>query len=101
MGDASTNVESDLILKYKFKKIDFLKIGHHGSNTSTSKEFISNVNPVNSIISVGKNNRYGHPKTEVLDILEGANTNIYRTDYLGTIEVKINKSGYKIRTYAP
>jgi competence protein ComEC len=97
MGDASINVEKYLLEKYTFNNIDFLKVGHHGSNTSTSSDFINTIKPKYSIISVGKNNRYGHPKEEVLDILK--RTNIYRTDLNGTIEVKINKSSYKIKTY--
>jgi competence protein ComEC len=99
MGDASINVEKDLLKTYNLTKIDFLKVGHHGSNTSTSAEFIKKIKPTYSIISVGKNNRYGHPKAEVLKILE--ESNIYRTDLSGTIEVKINKNKFKISTCAP
>ena len=62
MGDAGEKRENDILEKYDLKNIDFLKIGHHGSNTSSSKEFISKVKPKYSLISVGKNNRYGHPK---------------------------------------
>lgn len=97
MGDAGVSKEKDILLDYKLNKIDFIKIGHHGSNTSTSKEFIEKISPKHSIISVGKNNRYGHPKQSVLDILESSK--IYRTDLEGTIEIKLNKKGYKINTY--
>lgn len=97
MGDAGVNKEKDILLDYKLNKIDFIKIGHHGSNTSTSKEFIEKISPRNSIISVGKNNKYGHPKQSVLDTLESSK--IYRTDLKGTIEIKLNKKGYKINTY--
>lgn len=97
MGDAGVSKEKDILLFYKLNKIDFIKIGHHGSNTSTSKEFIEKISPKHSIISVGKNNRYGHPKQSVLDILESSK--IYRTDLEGTIEIKLNKKGYKINTY--
>lgn len=97
MGDAGVSKEKDILLDYKLNKIDFIKIGHHGSNTSTSKEFIEKISPKYSIISVGKNNRYGHPKQSVLDILESSK--IYRTDLEGTIEIKLNKKGYKINTY--
>lgn len=51
------------------------------------------------LISVGKNNRYGHPKKEVLDTLK--DSKIYRTDLNGSIEIKINKKGYKIKTFSP
>lgn len=99
MGDAGTIKEKDILDKYNLKDIDVLKVGHHGSNTSSSKEFIDEINPKYSIISVGKNNRYGHPKDRVLDNLE--NSKIYRTDLDGTIEIKLNKNGYKIRTCPP
>lgn len=96
MGDAGVEVEKNLIEKYNLENIDVLKVGHHGSKTSSSKEFIDSINPKYSIISVGKNNRYGHPKESVLDTL--GNSKIYRTDLDGSIEIKLYKSGYKIRT---
>ena len=58
MGDAGVEVEEDLIDKYNLKDIDVLKVGHHGSKTSSDKNFINEINPKYSIISVGKNNRY-------------------------------------------
>ena len=99
MGDAGVEREEDILEKYNLKDIDFLKVGHHGSNTSSSKEFIDSVNPKYSLISVGKNNRYGHPKESVLDILR--DSKIYRTDLDGSIEIKLNKSEYKIKTCPP
>ena len=99
MGDAGVKKEQDILETYNIKKIDFLKVGHHGSNTSSSKEFINSVNPKYSVISVGKNNRYGHPKESVLDTL--SNSKIYRTDIDGSIEIKLNKNGYKISTCPP
>lgn len=96
MGDAGMKREMDIIDKYNLSNIDFLKVGHHGSNTSISKEFINSINPKYSLISVGKNNRYGHPKGGVLDILK--DSMIYRTDLDGSIDNKLNNSGYKIRT---
>ena len=98
MGDASINVEKEIVEKYKLTNVDFLKVGHHGSDTSSGKEFIDEINPKYSIISVGKNNRYGHPKDKVLNNL--SNSKIYRTDLNGTIAIKIN-SNYKIKTYSP
>ena len=65
MGDSGLEVEEDLLEKYNLKDIDVLKVGHHGSRTSSSKEFIDEINPRYSIISVGKNNRYGHPNDGV------------------------------------
>ena len=69
MGDSGIEVEEDLIKKYNLKDIDILKVGHHGSKTRSSKIFIDEIKPKYSIISVGKNNRYGHPNKEVLDNL--------------------------------
>ena len=99
MGDAGIDKEKDLLDQYNLKNIDFLKVWHHGSKTSSSKSFINEVNPKYSIISVGKNNRYGHPNKEVLNNLEGSK--IYRTDQDGSIEIKINKTEDKIKTYSP
>lgn len=96
MGDAGLDKEKDILNEYTIKDIDFLKVGHHGSNTSSTEEFVSKINPKYSLISVGKNNRYGHPKESVLNTL--VNSKIYRTDLDGSIEIKLNKTGYKIRT---
>ena len=97
MGDAGVKVEQDLIDKYNLADIDILKVGHHGSRTSSSKFFIDNINPKYSIISVGKNNRYGHPNKEILDILDSSN--IYRTDIYGSIMFKFKKDRLKLQTY--
>ncbi len=99
MGDAGIDKEKDILKKYALKDIDILKVGHHGSNTSSSKIFINNIKPKYAIISVGKNNRYGHPKSSVLGTL--SNSKIYRTDLDGSIVIRFNKNGYKIRTCNP
>lgn len=99
MADASKKVEENILNKYYLDKVDFLKVGHHGSNTSTSEKFVSKISPKYSVISVGKNNRYGHPKIEVLNSLKSSN--IYRTDIDGSIEIKLNKKAYNITTYSP
>ena len=99
MGDAGVEVEEDLIEKYNLKDIDVLKVGHHGSKTSSGKNFIDEINPRYSIISVGKNNRYGHPNKEVLNILDSSK--IYRTDQDGSIMFKIKNNKLKIDTCSP
>ena len=99
MGDASQEREKDILEKYNLGSIDFFKVGHHGSNTSSSKEFIDKINPKYSIISVGKNNRYGHPNKEVLNNL--SDSKIYRTDQDGSIMFKIKKNKLKIETCSP
>ena len=99
MGDAGVEKEKDILNKYNISGINVLKIGHHGSKTSSSKEFIDKINPNYSIISVGKNNRYGHPNKEVLNNL--SNSKIYRTDQDGSIMFKIKNNKLKIETCSP
>ena len=95
MGDAGVNVEKEILNKYNLSNIDVLKVGHHGSKTSSSESFISKINPIYSIISVGKNNWYGHPNEEILEILK--DTDVYRTDINGSIKFKI-KNKLEIKT---
>ncbi len=99
MGDASINTEKDIMNNYDIGDVFILKVGHHGSKTSNSEEFINSVNPKYSIISVGKNNKFGHPNKEVLDNL--SNSKIYRTDIDGSIMFKIKKDKLRIETYSP
>ena len=90
MGDAEKERERDLIKEYDIGNIDVLKVGHHGSKTSSTNEFINEIKPKYSLISVGKNNRYGHPNKEVLNNLD--NSKIYRTDQDGSIMFKITNN---------
>lgn len=99
MGDAGIEKEKDILEKYNLSNIDVLKVGHHGSKTSSSRTFIDEINPKYSIISVGKNNRYGHPNKEVLNTLE--DSKIYRTDQDGSIIFKIKNNKLKIETCSP
>lgn len=79
-GVSEKEIKSDV-------KADILKVGHHGSNTSSGKSFLDQVKPKYAIISVGSNNKYGHPKDEVLERLKKYTNNIYRTDINGNIVV--------------
>ena len=99
MGDAGIEKEQDILNKYNIGDIEVLKVGHHGSKTSSSKEFINEINPKYSIVSVGKNNRYGHPNKEVLNNL--SDSKIYRTDQDGSVVFKVKNSKLKIKTYSP
>ena len=99
MGDAGVEKEKDILDKYNLANIDVLKVGHHGSKTSSSKGFIDEIKPKYAIISVGKNNRYGHPNIEVLNNLY--NSKIYRTDQDGSIMFKIKNNKLKIETCSP
>lgn len=96
MGDAGKERELDIINKYNLNKIDFLKVGHHGSDTSSNIKFINTIKPKYSLISVGENNNYGHPKKSVLDIL--SSSKIYRTDINGEIKIKIKRNNFNIKT---
>ena len=88
MGDSSSKTEEYLINNYNLTNISFLKVGHHGSNTSSSTHFINKITPKVSLISVGRNNFYHHPNKEVLTNL--SNSVIYRTDINESIKIKIN-----------
>ena len=89
----------DILENYNISNIDVLKVGHHGSKTSSSKKFIDETNPKYGVISVGKNNKYGHPNKEILNTL--SNSKIYRTDEDGSIMFKIKNNKLKIKTCSP
>lgn len=86
-GDAFKSVERKLANKGVFLESDVLKVGHHGSKTSTSEEFIEAVNPKIAIIQCGRDNRYGHPHSETLAILEKYDIKVLRTDIDGDVKI--------------
>lgn len=86
-GDAETENEKSIT----WEQTDILKVGHHGSTTSTSQKFLNQIKPKYAIISVGKNNDYGHPKEKILERLKNERAEIYRTDECGTIEITVTK----------
>ena len=85
MGDAPSYIEKEIIKHHESIPCNILKVGHHGSNTSTCDEWVKFVNPEEAIISCGKNNRFGHPNKEVVDVLNKYQIKIRRTDIEGTI----------------
>lgn len=95
-GDATSKVEKKLIKKDISS--DVIKIGHHGSNYSTSDSFIDKVNPKYAIIEVGKNNTYKHPSDTVIERLEAKNIKIYRTDIDGTIKLTSDGTNINFKT---
>lgn len=99
MGDASIKTEKEILKEYELPNIDILKVGHHGSRTSSSKEFIDELNPKYALISVGENNKFNHPNKEVLENLN--NSKIYRTDQDGSIMFKIKNNKLKVETCSP
>lgn len=96
-GDAEKGIETQLLnlVPSEAFDVDILKVGHHGSKTSTSQEFLNAVTPSTSLISVSDDNTYGHPTAEVLGRL--AHTNIFRTDQHGTISFFRDKDSWRVR----
>ena len=93
MGDASKESEKYLLNTYNLPKMDILKVGHHGSDTSSSKKFIQTVSPNISLISAGKNNIYGHPHQITLKNLK--NSKIFTTKNDGAIKINLTKGTIK------
>ncbi len=92
-GDAEKEAEKQLLSDKKDVSADVLKVGHHGSETSTSGEFLKAVSPKCAVISCGKNNDYGHPHEKTLKKLEKQGTEVYRTDISGTISLFADSDG--------
>lgn len=92
-GDMSKFAENNLIESGKVKEADILKVAHHGSKNSTGEEWISAISPKYAVISVGEDNSYGLPDDEVVERLEYADIDIYRTDFDGDIRFTINSDG--------
>jgi competence protein ComEC len=96
-GDIEREAEKRLLVLQNRLNSDVLKLGHHGSSTSTTLEFLDKVDPVIAVITVGKNN-FGHPSQKVIERLEDKNIKIYRTDENGTVIIRTNGQEYWIRT---
>lgn len=102
-GDIEEIAEKEILNLYtqnqNLLKTDILKIGHHGSKTSSTSEFLNIIKPQIAIIGVGENNLYGHPNDVVLQRLNNLNCKIFRTDLNGEISIEVNKkSKYKVKT---
>lgn len=98
-GDAEEFAENKIL--NKDIESDILKLGHHGSKSSSSEEFLDRVGPRAAIISVGKNNRYNHPSPEVIHRLRERNIEVLRTDESGRIKLVINRFTYYLTSYLP
>lgn len=96
-GDAETAEEADIIDSGANLKCDVLKVGHHGSNTSSSSKFLKKANPDIAVISVGEDNEYYHPHRKILDRILKQDTIIYRTDEDGTIKMYVPSETSDIR----
>ena len=101
-GDIEKIAEEAILTKYLKNlgvlKSDVLKVGHHGSKTSSTTEFINAVNPKNAIIGVGENNKFGHPSDSIIENFKSRNIKIYRTDEMGEIIIKTDGNRKKIET---
>ena len=93
MGDAEEVSEGEITSDID---IDVLKVGHHGSSSSTSEAFLQRTTPVYAVISVGRDNSYGHPEDVVIERLISCGANIYRTDELGTVVVTSDGSSIDV-----
>ncbi len=97
-GDAETKAENYILEENLNLDCDVLKVGHHGSNSSTSKEFLRATTPEYAVISVGEDNMYSHPNKETLTALENANSKIFRTDKHGDITFDVTNEKLEIKT---
>ena len=98
-GDAEKAAEAEVLKKHSNElKADVIKFGHHGSSTSSSKEFIDAISPKYGIISCGVDNSYGHPHRETLDIIKNMGIESYRTDKQGQITITSNGENINIKT---
>ena len=95
-GDAELKNEEFLIKNEINLRSHILKIGHHGSSSSTCEAFLNSVNPKVAIISVGSNNKYGHPAASTLNLLKNYHIKLYRTDLLGNIILKSDGSSFSV-----
>lgn len=96
-GDAETEVENALLSLNDNLQCNVLKIGHHGSSSSTSELFLKEVNPEYAVISVGRNNMYGHPNKDILSRLKQSGINIFRTDLKNNITFISDKNKISIK----
>lgn len=90
-GDLEESGEKQILENYPLPQVDIVKIGHHGSKTSTSEEWLRALRPREAVISVGKLNRYHHPHPEVIQRLEAAGIKVYRTDRQGSITMVLTR----------
>lgn len=97
-GDAEKDVEAEIIASGEVLDAEILKVGHHGSDTSTSKKWIEAIKPSYALISTKVGNRYHHPIKSTMVLLEEKNIIIYRTDECGTVVATITSSDVKFNT---
>jgi competence protein ComEC len=92
-GDAERSSEDAMLDHQRLAPVTLLKIGHHGSRTSTNPEFLDALTPQAAVISVGRHNTFGHPRADVLSRLEAAHTQTWRTDRVGLVTFHLTQDG--------
>jgi competence protein ComEC len=101
VGDAEREQEADLLkLDPSLLRADLLKIGHHGSRTSSTSAFLDAVKPRDAVITSGVRNRYGHPAPETLAVLRERNIRIHRSDRHGAVRWETDGESVFVRTAA-
>jgi len=100
-GDLGVEEEHKLVRRYPNVQVDVLKVGHHGSRSSTSREFLEHIQPKLGLLSVGKDNRYGHPHGEVVALLQEHGVNILRSDKNGQIIYSFSRKSGTFRWHSP
>jgi competence protein ComEC len=95
-GDAEAPSEREMLAHGRIAPVTLLKVGHHGSRTSTTQEFFDAAAPKDAVVSVGKGNTFGHPRYEVVERIAEARTKLYRTDEFGLTTFLLGRDG-KIR----
>ena len=99
-GDAENQIEKEILRADEDIRATVLKVGHHGSNTATTQEFLDAIKPKYALISCGQNNKFNHPSKEVLERLDKQKIEIFRTDELGTVTLTITKQDLIFKTTA-
>lgn len=89
MGDASIKTEEHILSKYELEKVDILKVGHHGSKTSSSEKFLKKVRPTLALISAGKNNKFNHPHQEITNRFQKLGIRYLVTSQYGSIKLTL------------
>jgi len=95
-GDAEKEIQSKILDKNIFATV--LKVAHHGSGSGLSEDFLKVVRPAIAIIEVGRDNKYGHPAQNTINLLKNYAVRIFRTDQNGTIEIDSDGQGYSVKT---
>jgi competence protein ComEC len=98
-GDIGADVERAILPRLTHARIRILKVAHHGSRTSSSRELLEGWRPHHAVISCGRGNTFGHPATEVLDRLAAVGAHVYRTDRDGQITIETDGTSVRVRTY--